>query len=192
MADTNKVKFGLKNVYYAVATISGSTVTYGTPKAIPGAVSLSLDANGDESNFYADDSKYYVTHQNSGYSGDLEVARVTDDFYKDIFGFCVDSNGNLFEDAAEEPKPFALLFEFMGDAKKTRYAFYNCTASRPTVNSNTTTETKEPVTETIPITANPLPLDSNGMQIVKGKCVEGDASYANWFTSVVTFTAPTV
>ena len=40
----NKVMFGLKNVYYASVTVGTNSVTYGTPIAWPGAVSLSLDA----------------------------------------------------------------------------------------------------------------------------------------------------
>ena len=39
---TNKVKFGLKNVYVASVTQSENGYVYGTPKAIPGAVNLSL------------------------------------------------------------------------------------------------------------------------------------------------------
>lgn len=41
----NKVNFGLSNVYYAKATESGGVVSYGTPKHIPAAVSLSLSAD---------------------------------------------------------------------------------------------------------------------------------------------------
>ena len=121
MADSNKVKFGLKNVYYAVATISGSTVTYGTPTAIKGAVNLSMDAQGDETNFYADDTKYYNVTNNTGYSGDLEVAKFPDSFFSDIFGYSADTDGSVFEDAEVEPSQFALLFEFAGDANKTRH-----------------------------------------------------------------------
>lgn len=189
MADSNKVKFGLKNVHYAVATEAGGVITYDTPVAIKGAVNLSLDAQGDETNFAADDNaKYYNVTNNTGYSGDLEVAKFPTSFYEDIFGYTTDTNGNLFEDAEAEPAHFALLFEFSGDANKTRHVMYYCTCSRPSVASGTTTETKDPVTESVTITAAPLPVDGSGHAFVKASCVEGDTSYATWYSSVVTYT----
>ena len=51
----NKVKFNICNVHYALITVSEEgEVTFGTPVAMPGAVSLSLEPNGEPSNFYAD------------------------------------------------------------------------------------------------------------------------------------------
>ena len=55
MAKKNKVKFNICNVHYALQTIGDNgDVSFGTPVPMPGAVSLSLDANGEPSNFYAD------------------------------------------------------------------------------------------------------------------------------------------
>ena len=43
MASTaNKVKFGLKNVHYAVLDETDGAASYGTPVAVPGAVNLNL------------------------------------------------------------------------------------------------------------------------------------------------------
>lgn len=186
MSDANKVKYGLSNVHYAKLTETGGVITYGTPVAIKGAVNLSLDAQGDKTDFFADDSDYYATTNNTGYSGDLEVARFPESFMTDIFGYSADTDGNIFEDASVEPSRFALLFEFAGDANKTRHVLYDCTCSRPSLASGTTTETKEPVTESVTITAVPLPDDGAGHRYVKAYCVEGDTDYSSWYTAVVT------
>ena len=55
----NKVTFGLSNVHIGKYEVgSDGTVTLGTPMALPGAVSLSLDPETLEIEFYADNVKY--------------------------------------------------------------------------------------------------------------------------------------
>ncbi len=181
----NKVKFGLKNVHYATITEGeDGTITYGTPKRLLGGVNLSLSAQGESSEFYADDILFYATAANTGYQGDLEVARIPQSFREDILKDVVDPNtGVLYENAAAEPAHFALLFEFSGDQHAVRHVMYDCTVTRPSVASSTTTNVKEPVTDTMQITAVPR---ADG--IVKGSTTDKTptATYNSWFTAVVT------
>lgn len=180
----NKVQYGLKNVYYATVTVGTSTVTYGSPVAWPGAVSLSLDAEGDTNDFYADNIKYFTAIANNGYSGDFESAMIPDSFKTSIMGEVAGSgakSGIMFEDATVQPKAFALLFQFEGDESATKYALYNCKMSRPSLESSTTEDGIEVQTVTGEITASPRAFDN----IVKGVCASTSATaYTNWFTAV--------
>lgn len=129
----NKVKYNLKNVYAAKLTESSengeTSYSYDTPKAIPGAVSLSLDAEGDSSPFYADGIVYFRSVANNGYSGDLEVALIPEWFRTEILQEALDSKGVLIEKSDnKENVYFALLFEFDGDANAIRHALRWCVA----------------------------------------------------------------
>lgn len=185
MPNTNKVKFGIKNCHYAVGTVADNgSITYGTPVALPGAVSLSLEPQGENTPFYADNIVYYMGSANSGYQGDLELALVPDSFKKDVLGFKEDGNGVLYEDANAEVVHFALTFEFSGDKHARRHVMYNCTATRPTVGSTTTTESKEPQTESITITATSAYIPALDADVPKASCNAGDTKYATWNTAI--------
>jgi phi13 family phage major tail protein len=183
---SNKIKFGLKNVHYAVITETDGTITYGTPEPIPGAVNLTLDAAGESVQFYADDRVYFEENTNDGYTGNLEIALIPDDFRKDVLGEIEDANGALIENKDAKAKHFALLFEFDGDAKKTRHVLYYVLASRPSVAGATTTNIKEPQTETLNITARPAPDTGD----VKAKVPQGEAAYDDFYTAVYLKNAP--
>lgn len=180
----NKIKYNLKNVHIAPLTKGeDGTFTYGVPVSLPGAVSLSLEAQGESSPFYADGIVYFRTVSNNGYSGDLELALITDWFRENILKEIKDKNGVLIERSDNvDPVYFALLFEFDGDVKSIRHVLYNCSVStRPTMESSTKEDTIEPGTETLTISADPR---EDGL--VKAKTGDGtsDEIYLNWYKEV--------
>ena len=178
----NKVKFNICNVHYALITVDeDGDITFGTPVAMPGAVSLSLEPNGEPSNFYADGYAYYTISNNMGYEGDLELAMVPESFRTDVLKESLDDNSVLVESANVETANFALLFEFDGDVKKIRHVLYNCSAARPNIESTTNEEEIEVQTETLDITAAPL---ANGYVKARTGDSTTDTVYTGWYTSV--------
>ena len=178
----NKVQFNLKNVHYAVITELSPTPTFDTPVAVPGAVSLSLEQQGELTKFYADGIVYYQSSSNNGYEGDLEMARFPDQMYQDIWGDTLSDTDNvLMENANTQPNPFALLFQIDGDVSRALYCLYNCTATRPNIEGETTNESKEPKTATCTVSAVPLP-DGNVRAKTTATTTEGVIT--NWFKKV--------
>lgn len=186
MADQNKIKYGIKNCYYAVATIAADgSATYSTPVALPGAVSMSLEPQGETNPFYADNIVYYTSIANNGYEGDLELAMIPESFAKDVLGYGVDGNDVLYEDANAEVIHFALMFQFEGDKHGKRHVLYNCTAARPSLNGTTKEEGITPQTESLTITATTVYNAALDKDIVKASCTPAESTqYNSWVTSV--------
>lgn len=179
----NKIKYNLKNVHAAKLTRTTEGVyTYATPKAIPGAVSISLDAEGESSPFYADGIVYFRTNTNNGYSGELEIALIPEWFRTEILKEKLDKNGVLVERAdASEVEKFALLFEFDGDVHSIRHVLYNCDASRPSIESETREDTIEPGTEKLSLTADPR---EDGLVKSRTGDTTSKETYDNWYKTV--------
>jgi phi13 family phage major tail protein len=148
---------------------------------MPGAVSLSLDAEGDNDPFYADDSVYYMVSNNNGYSGDFELALIPESFLTDVMHETEDANGVIAENKDVEPEHFALLFEFSGDQRKIRHCMYYCSAIRPSVSGSTKEDSTEVQTETLSLTVSPLP---SGLVKVKTGTNTTDAVYNAWYDKV--------
>ena len=186
----NKVRYGLKNVHYATVTFaSDGTPTFGTPVAIPGAVSANLSKNGDTYTFYADDGSYFELGDNASYEGDLVIALIPQSCRTAALGETLDGKGVLFEDSNPTRGHFALLFEFTGDVNAIRHVLYNCTAAENTIEGQTKGENIEVQPETLTITAKALP---NGGPV---KARTGDTTdatvYSEWYTTVHQFVTPT-
>ena len=186
----NKIRYGLKNVHVALLNKGDDgTFTYETSIPVPGAVSISMDAEGDANPFYADNIVYFRTVSNNGYTGDLEMALIPDWFREKILQEVKDSKGVLVETSnITDVQYFALLFQFEGDKKAIRHVLYNCTANRPTVESQTKEDNIEPNTETLSLTADPR---EDGLVKARSGDDTNEETYKNWFTRVYVPTVST-
>lgn len=187
MPETNKVRYGLSNVHVGTVTIAeeGGAPTFSAPKAYPGAVNLTLDAEGEQSVFYADNIAYFVTSSNNGYTGELEMAYLYDWFETEYLGSIVSEEGMIIETSNPANKLAYMMFQFEGDKNATKYIIYNTTFGRPSLEGSTKEDTTEPNTTTIPFTSVPLVTEFGN--IVRAKVPSTASNYATFFT-----TAPTV
>ena len=180
----NKVHYALTNVYIATLEMDLETgvVTFGNPKRLLGAVSMDLSAQGDVIKLRADGMDYYVVNSNNGYQGDLNIARIPDWFRSDILGDTISATDKvLVETTTQEPKAFAMLFEFLGDVKGTRHVLYNCAASRPNIKGENKDNLKDPDTDTLSLTASPL---QDGKVKASTTAETPENVYKNWFQKV--------
>jgi len=186
---SNKIKYGLRNVHYAKITVdeNGETV-YGSPKPIPGGVSLTLSPTGDTTTFHADDIPFFVATANTGYSGDLVIAIVPDEFSTDILGNVVDESGAILEYANAISSEFALGFEIQGDQKGRRTWLYRCSCSRPNIETSTKATGIEPQTDSLTLTAMPRVVDS----LSRGTLQKSDDNVAKFNTFFEEVYDPTI
>lgn len=182
----NKIQYGLKNVHYAKLTETVNSqgqisYSYGTPKAWLGAVSLSLDPQGDTLKEYADDTEWYTQAVNNGYEGDFEYEVMPDDFRENILGDTKDSNGVYLENDNVSTVYFALMFEVSGDNKHRRNVFYKCSATREQNENQTKGESIEPTHGTITITA--VPRADHKVKASTGDNTD-NTTYNGWYSEV--------
>lgn len=178
----NKIKYGLKNVYRAKITEDEEGgITYGTPTAIKGAVSISVSPDITTTDIAADDEPKYATMvEDNGYTGDIEFQNLTDQDRVDLFGSKINDDGVLIENKEDKPNATALLFEFDGDANKTRHILYNCLCTKPSVESETGKSNK---TDKCSFTARPA-LDTGYIKAKVENDKTGKTKYDAWFTKV--------
>lgn len=179
MAETNKIRYGLKNVHVGKVTVTDDDVEMSAPTKYPGAVSMTLDAEGETTPFYADNTIYYIVNTNNGYTGELEMAYLYDWFEKEYLGSKESNEGMIVEVADAEPITAYFMFQFEGDKNATKYIVYNTIFSRPSLEGSTKEDTTEPATTTIPFTTTPL--ETAFGKIVRAKVPSTATNYANFF-----------
>ena len=183
---SEKITYGIRNGHYAQVThdADGNPI-FGVVKRWEGWTEMSLPPVGDPVKIYADDVVYFKKAVNDGYEGNVNAHQVPDDFKINHLGEYVDPNGVFVEKSVSDAKEFALLGEFQTDGAesgKKRFALYNCSAGRADFASSTKTQSIEPNSFSVPITASPTIAD----EIVKAtiRKADNEAIFNSWFDSV--------
>ncbi len=184
----NKVKFGLKNLHYSV--YDPEQDTYGTPKAWPGAVSLSLDNDGDITNFAADDNAKYASFNDAnGMSGDLEMAYTPDEVKVDLLGYTKGEDGVISDNPDAETVRCALYFEISSNVKPDIFVLHDCTLSDAGIDANTRSDSTNPDTDTLSVSAAIHQFD--GFRCCKSRIPATSAAYSTVYAKGYTPTKAT-
>lgn len=184
--EESKVQFNISNVHVApmLTEPEAEAPTYGTIIPVPGSVSLTLDAAGSQNTFYADGIAYWVSNTNAGYTGSWTVARFPDDLLETLWGWIKTQKNVMVEAMGSKSQPFALLGQIDGDQYNGRFVFYKCTASRPGLQANTTTDATNPDTQSCNLTVSPLAHS----HVIRARTRHDtdQQTYDGWFASVNT------
>lgn len=165
-------------------SVEDGTTGYGEPEEVPGTVNLTTSPEGDENTFYADNTKYYISTTNNGYTGDWEAAKIPKEILAKMVGMIIDNDGALVEDADGKQKEFALMGQFEGDEHAGRFVYYRCKSARPGQDNSTTEAGITPDTQTAALTM--LPYEYDGKKIVKKTIEKADNEdvYDEFFDAV--------
>lgn len=181
----NKVEFGISQLHVGTYAVVDGEVTLGTPYHQPGAVSFSPEEQSEENTFYADNTAYWSGYSGGTIEGDLEVAMFDDAFKTQFLGYRTLTNGGLANVKNPTKPNVYIAFQVEGDAESRRVILYNCSLGGITREYNTIEESKEPATETIPVTCT----GDNASGVTMAVLKPGDTGYDTIFTAP---TAPVI
>ncbi len=181
----NKVEFGISQLHVGTYTVSGDSVTLGTPYHQKGAVSFSPEEQSESNNFYADNIAYWSGYSGGSIEGDLEVAMYDDAFKTQFLGYRELTSGGLANVKNPMKPNVYIAFQVEGDAESRRVILYNCSLGAITREYNTIEESKEPATETLAVTCT----GDNATGVTMATFKPGDAGYDTLFSAP---TAPAI
>lgn len=181
----NKVEFGISQLHVGTYTVSGDSVTLGTPYHQKGAVSFSPEEQSESNEFYADNIAYWSGYSGGSIEGDLEVAMYDDAFKTQFLGYKALTSGGLANVKNPTKPNVYIAFQVEGDAESRRVILYNCSLGAITREYNTIEESKEPATETLAVTCT----GDNATGVTLATFRPGDAGYDTLFSAP---TAPVI
>lgn len=176
---------GCQSLHIATVTSDGADSTeFGTPKAVPGLISIDITDNSENITFYSDDTVEQVIPAFSGKEVTIELGYITHEIESLISGHSFE-NGVFVQNANSVAKEVAILFK----APLSKGGFqYVCLYKGVLSRNETSYKTKEDSIEgqTVTLTGVFMPLQSSGDVLIKTNTGdEGNESIiSKWFTKV--------
>lgn len=182
-SDTNKIRFGVSNARYALKTAQG----YGEWKRLPGAVTINIEPQESQSDFYADNMVYFTQNGAASDQVTIELADLTNQAKIDLLGY-EQVNGGLALPVNYMPKEFVLGFQVEGNETTLRVNIFGGKLNRPSESHGTKTETTEPQTLSIEGRFNGDTFTVNNVEkaYLYFTGVTGDDNFDTWWTAVKT------
>jgi phage major tail protein, phi13 family len=171
----NIVTFGLKNVYYSLINNIDGNINYLKSKKISYAQEISADLTGETTSIYADDKMYATFNIVAGYTINLKVTELSNEFKIDVLGYKVDQNNNLVETNRSVSVPFALGYEISGDANKRRIWHLFCYTNPISFSTKSKTDSVE--ANSITLAINTYSLILKNYEVSRIICNEKDLNY---------------
>jgi len=183
----NKVMFGVSELHIGTYDVADDgTVTLGSPMKVPGTVNITMEAESEESTFYADNIKYWTGYSDNGYTGEIENALFNDTFKTTFMNYIQLDDGGIAQIKGKKNKVVYMMFQSDGDQENRRMIVYNVALGQINREYATIEDSIEPQTATLPFTVN----GDNGTGITKVSYAPGDATYETMFTTPPTPALP--
>lgn len=184
-AETVFSPIGLRDVVVAelLTDEEGSAPTYGTVKALVGAIDFDVsDNSGDPDVQYYDDHEGDVLNPDPELKGTVELADLPPAKYAMLLGHTVDENGVVVHKATDKPPYFAWGFKSEKSNGKDRYCWYYKGRCAMAQDKHGTRQGKNITRQTTKLTVTFIKLTSTG---VARTFVDEDE--ANFATAKATF-----
>lgn len=158
--ETREGTYGLEHGIYASFTQDSQTgkLSFGTPRAITGLRSVSVESSQEDTVFYADNVQHLTVAGAENLSGSFTTYQLPSQFWADNLGYYFDQNGARIR--GSQRQNFALQFvERVVDENGKEYrqlkVYYNCRASQPSNESTTIEEGVEIKEFEVPLAISP-------------------------------------
>ena len=182
MANKNKVEFGTKLFHIGTYTTDeAGAAVLGDPMHVPGMRALTLEAESEETKFFADDVVYYSQNNDNGLTGELGMALFPDEFKTTFLNYANTSDGGVAQVKSKPSKQVYIIFQGSGDKHNRRHILFNVSLGAITREHKTIEESVEVEEETLPITVT----GDNKSGIMKITYSEGDEGYETLLTAPV-------